>query len=495
MSLTLNHQMNTVFHHGLGLVRKYQQPILEEWQNILVNLRKAGKRSEKNAEDTITFFSTYLFKPGAQKDNSKTEVSFQSNPFILSLLENSVHHVIQKQTKQNHQNYQAVQYLFSTISEQILAQPYLDPFSIDAFLKQLVLSQQFPIEWAAMVIQKEQTFIVEKGFHYETNDLLLGITDKQANSIYALSELLLSQMTPEQRQNRTVIPIPYVDGTILICVKQQNTSQTIPFITYALEIFQKGKETLKVTMQEQQWKDSVILFHESIMRSQSLDEATENITAGFVHYLPFKRCALFSYSMNDQMSFGLFGHQIDNKAIQNITEDLDNLPVIQNSLRALEMFGNNLQFLQPIYIKDAKAGFPEQYVQQFQLCSVVIAPIFTSSSNKLLGAAILDQGPGHYFKVGEETFSALIKFGKSAGEILSRFMEDKSLKNISALHLSPREIDVLELMADGASTSEAANKLNLSEYTVRDYVSAIMQKMEARNRTEAVARAIRDGLI
>lgn len=50
-------------------------------------------------------------------------------------------------------------------------------------------------------------------------------------------------------------------------------------------------------------------------------------------------------------------------------------------------------------------------------------------------------------------------------------------------------------MADGASTYEAASNLNLSEYTVRDYVSTIMQKMEAKNRTEAVAKAIREGFI
>ena len=50
-------------------------------------------------------------------------------------------------------------------------------------------------------------------------------------------------------------------------------------------------------------------------------------------------------------------------------------------------------------------------------------------------------------------------------------------------------------MAEGESTTGAADKLHLSEYTVRDYITAIMQKMEAKNRTEAVARAIRKGVI
>src|SRR5699024_9642551 len=143
MSLTLNHQMNTVFRNGLGLVRKHQQPILEEWQSILVYLRKAGKRSEKNAEETIAFFSKFLFSPDDQTNEVKypsvhKEMSFQPNQFIITLLENAVHDVIQKHTKQSQQNYQAVQYLFSTISEQVLARPYQDPFSIEGFLKHLV---------------------------------------------------------------------------------------------------------------------------------------------------------------------------------------------------------------------------------------------------------------------------------------------------------------------------------------------------------------------
>src|SRR5699024_1539204 len=130
-----------------------------------------------------------------------------------------------------------------------------------------------------------------------------------------------------------------------------------------------------------------------------------------------------------------------------------------------------LYFLQPLYIKDASVGFPKHYVQQFQLKSVIIVPIFMSSDHKLLGYAILDQGPGRFFNVSEEVFSALIKFGQSAGEILNKFSY-KSLQKINrSLNLSPREIEVLKLMAEGASTNEAANTLILSEYTVRGYVS------------------------
>ncbi|MED4301368.1 LuxR C-terminal-related transcriptional regulator [Geobacillus stearothermophilus] len=53
----------------------------------------------------------------------------------------------------------------------------------------------------------------------------------------------------------------------------------------------------------------------------------------------------------------------------------------------------------------------------------------------------------------------------------------------------------MKLLADGASTSEAAEQLYLSEFTVRDYISSALRKLRAKNRTEAVAKALRLGLI
>ncbi len=61
--------------------------------------------------------------------------------------------------------------------------------------------------------------------------------------------------------------------------------------------------------------------------------------------------------------------------------------------------------------------------------------------------------------------------------------------------LSPREMDVLRLMAQGLTNSEIADQLHLSPATVKDYVRNIMTKLEARNRVDAVTRAVRMGLI
>ena len=61
--------------------------------------------------------------------------------------------------------------------------------------------------------------------------------------------------------------------------------------------------------------------------------------------------------------------------------------------------------------------------------------------------------------------------------------------------LSDRERDVLSLMASGATNPEIAEKLHLSKHTVKEHTSAVYRKLGVRNRTEAVQRGQRLGLL
>jgi DNA-binding NarL/FixJ family response regulator len=60
--------------------------------------------------------------------------------------------------------------------------------------------------------------------------------------------------------------------------------------------------------------------------------------------------------------------------------------------------------------------------------------------------------------------------------------------------LSERELDVLRLIGRGLSNAEIAQRLYLSEGTVRNYVSAILTKLEVADRTQAAVLALRAGL-
>jgi DNA-binding NarL/FixJ family response regulator len=61
--------------------------------------------------------------------------------------------------------------------------------------------------------------------------------------------------------------------------------------------------------------------------------------------------------------------------------------------------------------------------------------------------------------------------------------------------LTPREVQVLELLAEGLPNKAIAARLNISDQTVKFHVSSISGKLGAQNRTDAVRRAVRRGLI
>ena len=61
--------------------------------------------------------------------------------------------------------------------------------------------------------------------------------------------------------------------------------------------------------------------------------------------------------------------------------------------------------------------------------------------------------------------------------------------------LTPREMDVLQLLAEGLPNKTVAFQLGISEHTVKFHVNAILGKLGAQSRTEAVVRATRLGLI
>jgi len=61
--------------------------------------------------------------------------------------------------------------------------------------------------------------------------------------------------------------------------------------------------------------------------------------------------------------------------------------------------------------------------------------------------------------------------------------------------LTPREMEVLRLMAEGTANKNIAWKLSISEHTVKFHVASIFAKLNAGTRTEAVTQGIRRGLI
>ena len=79
----------------------------------------------------------------------------------------------------------------------------------------------------------------------------------------------------------------------------------------------------------------------------------------------------------------------------------------------------------------------------------------------------------------------------SAGDLLTRADLQQTAQDTPFSGLSPREMEVLALVSRGLSNREIGQHLRLSEGTVRNYVSAIMEKLNFRNRVELATYAVK----
>lgn len=95
---------------------------------------------------------------------------------------------------------------------------------------------------------------------------------------------------------------------------------------------------------------------------------------------------------------------------------------------------------------------------------------------------------------GEELINA-IRHADMNLRFLPRVVMDRLLERIPSLELTPREKEVLVCITQGYSNREIADELKIAEKTVRMHVSAVLEKMGARDRTQAAIYAIQRGLV
>lgn len=93
------------------------------------------------------------------------------------------------------------------------------------------------------------------------------------------------------------------------------------------------------------------------------------------------------------------------------------------------------------------------------------------------------------------THNLVLEYRRLAKESAS-FIVDKGIEYKQPLHiLTKRECQVLQLLADGKSNRAVAETLYISEKTVKNHVSNILQKMNVNDRTQAVVSAIKKGWV
>lgn len=95
---------------------------------------------------------------------------------------------------------------------------------------------------------------------------------------------------------------------------------------------------------------------------------------------------------------------------------------------------------------------------------------------------------------GQELVSAILNVHQGT-RYLPRSVRDTLAERIPCTELTPREQQVLSLIAHGNSNREIASNLEIAEKTVRIHVSSLLGKLGARDRTQAAIYAIQRGFV
>lgn len=206
-------------------------------------------------------------------------------------------------------------------------------------------------------------------------------------------------------------------------------------------------------------------------------------------------------------------HVLFREGLHNIISRWDDFEVVgeaRNGLEAVEMARN---LLPDIVLMDISMpvmdGLQATRLIARELPSTQVVILTMSEEEENLFRAIQYGARGYVLK---DTPSAGLRkkldgvmrgeaalSGSMATKILNEFSKPRprlaNLENDNLERLSEREQQVLELVVQGLSNPEIAEKLYLSENTIKKYLHNILEKLHLNNRVEAAIYAVKEGLV
>ena len=136
---------------------------------------------------------------------------------------------------------------------------------------------------------------------------------------------------------------------------------------------------------------------------------------------------------------------------------------------------------------------------------IKIVMLTMHADQEVLTSAIRAGASGYLVKdCSTEEISSAVRMAVSGETALSPQLAASMLDEVRRLDqphrdedriVTRREEEVLQLIADGCSTPEVAEKLYISQKTVKNHLASIYQKLDARDRTQAVLQAVRMGIV
>lgn len=223
---------------------------------------------------------------------------------------------------------------------------------------------------------------------------------------------------------------------------------------------------------------NIVQYVDSLKKRKKWSEKIEGILEGCTTLFPFQRASIFTYSPLSYYGEGILQIEYGRfHPLNFIKEDVRTIPPLYFSIANKQPLSINLD--------PTGKNFPLKYIKQFELTSMLIIPI--CFNHTVIGTVFLD----HFEEsTNLEQYDSLsiYHFLTKASEIVAPEPQHKKV-------LSKREIEVLQRLSYGYSLKEMADDMNISEFTVRDYLTAVNRKLGTKHRAEAVGVALRRGII
>ncbi|WP_432506049.1 response regulator [Kineococcus arenarius] len=208
-------------------------------------------------------------------------------------------------------------------------------------------------------------------------------------------------------------------------------------------------------------------------------------------------------------------HSLFRRGLQMVLSTEDDIDVVGEACDGAEAVGRVEELLPDVVLMDVwmprRSGIDACAEIKAVAPSTRILMLTSSEEEDDLFAAVRAGANGYLLKdvPAEEVADAIraVVTGQSlitprmAGLLLGEFAamrrrdEERSLGVVGTPRLSPRELDVLRLLARGMANREIAGHLGISENTVKNHVRNLLEKLQLHSRMEAVVYAVREKIV
>ena len=194
-------------------------------------------------------------------------------------------------------------------------------------------------------------------------------------------------------------------------------------------------------------------------------------------------------------------HEVVRGGLRALLEAQDELEVVAEAGTVAEAISRTRTFEPDVVVMDVRlpdgSGVEACREIRSQMPDVAVLMLTSFSDDQALFDSIMAGAAGYVLKQvrGADLVDSVRRVGSGesildpsvTARVLERIRNPQSDEDPRLARLTPTELRIVEMIADGATNRQIADRIHLAEKTVKNYVSAILAKLEVSRRAEAAA--------